>query len=264
MGLSGAKVGIIGGKGRMGSWFAGLLEDHGVEVLCAGRSTKLAPGEMVQRCNVIAISVPIAATSEVIREVGPLVPEGGLLMDLTSIKKPPLDAMLRYSRSQVVGLHPLFGPAPESKDLSIVVCPGRGEEGLEWICGIFRKSGIRLVFLEPEAHDRMMGIIQGVNHFSTLALALCIRDSDFGMKELLDCSTPTFRLYLDRIRTMLEQPPGLFGSLLMDNPFTEKSMKIYLKSCERLERVTRDGDREAFQTLFESLDNFFNKEGEKS
>ena len=33
MGLKGAKVGIIGGKGRMGSWFAELLESQGVEIL---------------------------------------------------------------------------------------------------------------------------------------------------------------------------------------------------------------------------------------
>lgn len=263
MGLNDARVGIIGGKGRMGAWFARLLERDGVPVLCTGRTTGLSPREMVQRCNVIVISVPIASTVEVIREVGPLIPQDGLLMDLTSIKKLPLDAMLRYSRCQVVGLHPLFGPAPENKDLSIAVCPGRGKEGLEWISGFFQKSRIRLILIEPEAHDRAMGLIQGVNHFATLALALSIESSGHGVKELLDCSTPTFRFCLGRIRAMLRQPAGLFGSLLMDNPFAEKSLNTYLGSCERLKRMAMDEDREAFQKMFESLDDFFNKEGEK-
>lgn len=264
MGMRGERMGIIGGNGRMGSWFAGLLEAQGVEVLRTGRSAKVSPREMARHCNVIVVSVPIAATMEVIREVGPLVPEDGLLMDLTSIKKLPLDAMLRYSRSQVVGLHPLFGPAPEGKDLSVVVCPGRGHEGLEWITSVFRKGGIRVISLGPEAHDRLMGIIQGATHFATLALALSIERSGYAMKELLDCSTPTFRLYLDRIRNMLEQPSGLFGSLLMDNSFTEKHLKIYRRSCEQLEQITRDGDREEFEKLFDSLTEFFCMEENKS
>lgn len=264
MGLSGAKVGIIGGKGRMGSWFARLLEEHGMAVFCAGHGANLSPREMVGQCRIVVVSVPIAATIKVIQEIAPLVPRDGLLLDLTSIKKPPMDAMLRYSRAQVVGLHPLFGPSPEGRDLSIVVCRGRGQEGLDWVSGVLRKSGIRLVFLEPEAHDRMMGLIQGVNHFTTLALALTIEGSGYSMKALLDCSTRTFRLHLDRIRTMLEQPAGLFASLMMDNPCTEKSLNRYLQSCGRLERITRDGDRKAFQRLFDSLGDFFNREEEKT
>jgi len=264
MGLKGAKVGIIGGNGRMGSWLAGMLEAQGGEGLRTGRNFDLSPREMAGQCRIIVVSVPIAATIPVIRDIGPLVQEDGLLMDLTSIKKTPLDAMLRYSRSQVVGLHPLFGPETESKDLSMVVCPGRGEEGLDWISGIFQKSGIKVLFLETEVHDRMMGLIQGVTHFATLALALSIENSGYGMKELLDCSTPTFRLYVNRIRTMLAQPAGLFGSLLMDNPFAEESLKVYLQSCERLERITRGGDREAFENLFESLTDFFGREENES
>jgi prephenate dehydrogenase len=259
-----SKVGIIGGKGRMGAWFGRLLEEHGLEVVYTGRSTRISPRETVERCEVIVVSVPISATLQVIQDVGPLMPKDGLLMDLTSVKKAPVEAMLRYSRSQVVGLHPLFGPAPESKDLGIVLCPARGEEGRVWITDIFRKSGIRVVSLEPEAHDRMMGLIQGVNHFSTLALALCIRDSGYGMKELYQCATDTFRRRLDRIRAMLDQPSGLFGSLLMDNQFTGDFIETSLASCERLKRIISHGDRQAFEGLLESLNRFFGREERES
>jgi prephenate dehydrogenase len=264
MELSRSKVGIIGGKGRMGAWFAGLLEEHGLEVVCTGQSTRLSPRDMVRQCRTIVVSVPIAATLRVIQDIGPLVPRDGLLMDLTSIKKAPVEAMLRHSRSQVVGLHPLFGPAPGSTDVSIVVCPGRGREGETWITDIFQKSGIRIVSLEAEAHDRVMGLIQGVNHFSTLALALCLKDSGYGMKELLQCSTRTFRQRLDRIRAMLDQPAGLFGSLLMDNPFTGDFIETYLASCTRLKQISSEGDRGAFEELLESLNGFFGKEERKS
>jgi prephenate dehydrogenase len=264
MGLKGAKVGIIGGTGRMGSWFARLLEAQGVAALCAGRSSELSPREVVRQCRIIAVSVPIPATTVVIREIGPLVPREGLLMDLTSVKKDPLDAMLRYSRSQVVGLHPLFGPEAEPKDLRIAVCPGRGKEGLDWIRGILQKSGIKTILLDPAVHDRMMGLIQGGTHFSTLAMAVSIADSGHGMKDFLDCSTPVFRLYLDRIRAMLRQPAGLFESLLMDNPFAADSLKIHMESCTRMAGIIRNGNRKAFQEMFASLQDFFGREENES
>ena len=62
-------------------------------------------------CDVIVVSVPIAATAGVIAEVGPLMKKGQLLMDLTSLKKEPVALMLKHSEADVVGCHPLFGPS---------------------------------------------------------------------------------------------------------------------------------------------------------
>lgn len=61
MGLTRPRADIIGGKGRMGSWFSRFLSGHGVEVSRAGSNTKLGPREMIRQCNVIVVSVPIAA-----------------------------------------------------------------------------------------------------------------------------------------------------------------------------------------------------------
>ena len=60
------------------------------------------------------LSVPIHRTEEIIREIGPAVRKGGLLMDLTSLKKAPVEAMLKYSGAEVLGVHPLFGPCEKS------------------------------------------------------------------------------------------------------------------------------------------------------
>jgi prephenate dehydrogenase len=258
MGLTHPKVGIVGGTGRMGSWLALLLEGRGLTVLRTGRKTDLTPSEMARQCDVVVISVPIADTVRIIKEIGPLVSEKGLLMDLTSVKKAPVETMLKYSRAEVVGVHPLFGPdSGSSSDLRIAVCPGRGHEGRNWIIDIFRDEGFQVVTLEPEKHDRIMGIVQGVNHFSTLALAHCISRSGIEIDHLVNVSTFTFNQRLGRIRSILEQPGELFGSLLMDNPAAGEFIEQYLESVESLIRITRNGDREAFGELFNSLKDVF-------
>jgi len=262
MGLTHPKVGIVGGTGRMGSWFARLLEKRGLMVLCAGRKTPLTPLEMAERCDVVVICVPISDTLNVIKNIGAAVRPDGLLMDFTSVKREPVQAMLQYSRAQVVGAHPLFGPDLNADSaLKVALCPGRGESGLRWLKDTFLSEGIKIVLLEPEEHDRMMGLIQGVNHFATLALARCISQSGFELEHLVNCSTQTFQRRLDRIESMLGQPSELFSSLLMDNPRAGGFMEDYAKSVEHLLRMTRNGDKDAFGELFDSLTGFFGKGG---
>ena len=248
------KIGIVGGTGRMGSWFADLLEGAGTQVCRVGRRAGRTAAEIVRECDVVAISVPVADTVKVIQEIGPLVQEDGLLMDLTSVKKGPLDAMLRYSRAQVVGVHPLFGPDAEADSRrTVVVVPGRGEGGLIWATQVFLNAGFEVVVLDAEEHDRMMGVVQAVNHFSTLALALCISRSNIEFEGLMGAATPTFRERVDRIRAILDQPSGLFGSLLMDNLAAGEFIEHYLEAVEILIRITRSGDREGFGELFAAL-----------
>ena len=103
-------VGIIGGTGGMGRWFADLLKKEGLTVHVSGRKTTLSSDELAKICNVVVVSVPISTTAEMIKSVGPLVPEGSLLMDLTSLKKEPVELMLANSRADIIGCHPLLGP----------------------------------------------------------------------------------------------------------------------------------------------------------
>ena len=255
------KVGIVGGTGRMGSWFGDLLDQLGFEVLRTDRKTRLRPEEMAPNCDVVVISVPISSTVGVIKKIGPLVLDNSLLMDLTSIKKRPMKAMLKYSSAQVVGVHPLFGPdVAEDHQARVVLCPGRGEQWLDWITGVFQKAGFRVTILAPEKHDHIMGIVQGVNHFSTLVLALCISQSGIEPENLVQCSTQTFNQGLDRIRAIVAQQEDLFGSLLMDNSDAVDFIEQYFESANKLIRIIRNKDRESFKVLFESLKGFFSKE----
>ena len=259
--LNRPKVGIVGGTGRMGSWFAALLEPYGSEVFRVGRKTDLTPAEMVRRCDVVVISVPVVQTINMIREIGPLVSENALLMDLTSIKERPMEAMLRHSRAEVVGTHPLFGPDRVSDSgLRIAVCPGRGRVWRDWLLRILRDAGLIVTVLSPQKHDHLMGLIQGVNHLSTIALGLCVSRSGFMFDELLNCSTQTFTKRFDRIRTMMEQPAELFGSLLMDNPAAGELMDQYLEATEELIEISNKKDRASFEQIFENLKEFFYRE----
>jgi prephenate dehydrogenase len=197
-------------------------------------------------------------TEEVVREIGPAVREEGLLMDLTSLKKAPVEAMLKYSRAEVLGVHPLFGPHEKTyQGLKVVLCPARGAEGPAWAERVFLKGGLKTVVMEPETHDLGMGLIQGLSHFSTLSLALALMRSGLPVEEMLRLATPSFEQKIERIREMTGQAAELFCSLLMENPKAAGFLSEYLSSAGDLEKVIREGDKEAFIRFFERIKHFF-------
>jgi prephenate dehydrogenase len=258
LGLKDPVIGIVGGNGRMGRWLAQLFKHRGLIVRTAGRYSETTPVKMAEQSDVVVISVPITVTEKVIKEIGPSIREDGLLMDLTSLKKGPLNAMLNYSMCQVVGLHPLFGPeSTEDKDLGIAICPGRGDDGFNWISTILRDEGYRITHIDADIHDRIMGIIQGINHFSTLALALTMKESGFDLKDFEDLSTVDFNGRLSRIKGMLDQPKGLFESILMENQSMDENLERHDASANALREIIWKRDRVKFKDLYDSLKKFF-------
>jgi prephenate dehydrogenase len=259
MGAGQPAVGIIGGTGRMGTWFSEFMEQRGISVLRTGRGDgPHGLEEVVGSCRVMVVSVPIRKTLPLIRRIGPMMPETSLLMDLTSVKEAPLVAMVAYSRSEVVGLHPLFGPGDESaRKRKMVICRGRGEQGLRWIRGLLRDAGIEPLIMGAAEHDRLMGIIQGANHLATLALALSMKRSGVPLEQLIQCATPVFMERLERVQAMLGQPSELFSALMMENPYAGDCLKEFTRSAEEWRELVVNKDEKAFADLFDSLRGYY-------
>lgn len=234
-----AKVGIIGGTGRMGSWLAGILEQSGHPVLKVGRRTRMGPEDAARSCDVVVISIPVEKTLRMIQRIGPLVPKDALLMDLTSVKQAPVKSMLQHSRSQVVGVHPLFGPRAGGGDgpFTVAVCRGRGESGLCWIRDRLQDQGYCVKEIGPAEHDRIMGVVQGANHFATLAFALFLSRSGLSHDVLERWSTPAFRSVLQRIHALLSQPDELVQGLLQGNAAAPSCVTQYGRAVEDAEEI---------------------------
>jgi prephenate dehydrogenase len=259
MDLDGASVGIIGGTGRMGTWFSGVLEKRGHTVLRAGRNSGASIIKTISNCEIAVVCVPIESTPQVIKRIGPMLRPEGLLIDLTSLKVEPLKAMLRHYKGEVVGLHPLFGPdADKSKGpLNIAVCPGRGNRGLVWIEEALSSEGYEVGRIGAEEHDRIMGVVQGLNHFSMLCLSLSLSRCGVTPEELETWSTPSFRIMLGRIKSLLSQPGELFRALIMENPASGGYIEDFASLAGDLAEAVRSKKKDEFLTLFNQLEKVF-------
>lgn len=246
-------IGIIGGTGGMGKWFASFFQQEGYSVQISGRNTGPGPRQMAADCPVVIVSVPIEATEDVIRKVGPCMPRKSVLMDLTSLKESPVMTMLETSVSEVIGIHPLFGPRVTSLNgQNIAICPSRGKRWLSWLKGILEKNGANLVETTPERHDKMMALIQALNHFSTVIMGLTLAGSGVSPEELRRFSTPVFRERLDHLNRVVAHP-DLYAHLIAGNPHTDKILTSYRKIIDEFLALLRNGNAAALTKMIKRI-----------
>ena len=238
------RVGIIGGTNGMGRWFADLLKKEDCTIHICGRNTKLGINDLARLCNVIVVSVPIPVTTDIIKQVGPLLSKDTLLMDLTSLKKEPVRLMLANSKAEVIGCHPLFGP--QLKNLSgqnVILCPARGYKWLPWLKAVFRKHKMAVWESTPDKHDKMMAIVQALNHFNTIIMGMALAKTNIPLDEINKFSTPIFRTKLAVIKKLFKETPELYVDLITENPKTNKMLDIYEKALRDIRLTIKSGSK---------------------
>ncbi len=251
-------VAIIGGKGGIGRRMAQLFGELGHRVLIVDRDTELTAQQAAAQADVTMISVPIDVTERVIEEVGPFVPEHGLLVDVTSIKAAPLASMLRSSKASVLGMHPMFGPGVISfQSQRVVLCQGRGDAWAEWMRNALLARGMVITEATAEEHDRAMALVQVLTHFQTQVLGLTLARLETPLEASLRFTSPAYLMELYVAARHFAQDPALYGPIEMNNPLTPEVTQAFHEAVEVLRSVLIERDQAAFQRLFEEVRAFF-------
>jgi prephenate dehydrogenase len=165
-------------------------------------------------------------------------------MDLTSLKVEPVKLMLKNSQAEVIGCHPLFGP--QLKDASgqnVILCPARGKKWLGWLKGVFKKNKLAVLEATPEKHDKMMAIVQALNHFNTITLGMALARTNVTLADINKFSTPIFRTKLEIIKKVFEESPDMYVDIIMGNPQTGKMLDICEKSLKDIRAKIKSGNR---------------------
>jgi prephenate dehydrogenase len=245
-------IGIIGGTGGMGKVFAGLFREEGYTVHISGKQRGLDIPTMAEQCQVVIVSVPIGITGEVIEQVGPRMRKGSLLMDLTSLKTEPVEAMLHSSPAEVIGLHPLFGPDVDSiAGHTIVLCPARTQGWLDWVRDIFKKHEATIIETTPARHDELMALVQALNHLNSITMEMVLKEWEGDLADVQRFATPMFHTKLDIIREIFTNNPRLYAEIITMNPHIEKILDLYGRTLAEVATLIKARDAGAFVALME-------------
>lgn len=248
-------IGIVGGTGVMGQWLQKLFADAGYGVLVTGRNTDLTHAECVAHSDVILINVPIRNTVEVIEQVAPLMHDGQLLVDNTSIKTQPIDAMLRSVPKgvEVLGMHTVFGPNAESLARQNVVFTrtGLSAELADEFENIFYKHGARLTYTDAPNHDRQMAFHQNLEHFTKLVLAHVLTEKFPDPAQMDSFSSPNSRASLATMGRVLHTDLELLSEIQSLNLQGPEMIEAFVTAAEQLSAAISHGDLEVLRKSVE-------------
>ena len=247
------KVAIIGGGGRMGSWFALHFSSRGTTTVLSdlnidkarsvasrtGAETAESSISAVADADLALICVPIDDTPGVIHEIAPHMKSGAVLAELSSVKAQTVKALREVASLgvQPLSLHPMFGPAATSlkKKTIVVVQVLDGNMEADITSSLFEEAEI--VISEQEEHDRVMAALLSLTYFLNIAFAKVISEEDLtSMKRM---AGTTFTVQLTIAEAVISEDPVLVASLLRENTFTEYYLNRFATEAGKISELVK-------------------------
>ncbi len=267
------KILIIGGTGDTGRWFVKFYKKHGFEVAIWGVNKRKDIAESlgvrfaddldgeIKTSDIVMISVPINITEKTVQEIAPKMLAGSLLMDITSVKTGPVEAMRKHAPVdvEILGTHPMFGPSiPDIRGQIVIFTPieGRSARWFPVIRGLYEENGAHIEIMDAVEHDRMMAVVQGLTHFAYISIGSVFMELEFDVANSRRFMSPMYDIMLDLVGRILAQNPYLYAMIQM-NPEVAKVHRTYIDQCNRMTEMVRDRDIEGFVTMMKKASAHF-------
>lgn len=198
----------------------------------AGFGARFAGIEEVLSSQIIIPSIPAQFLEDFFTSNLELINPSALVVDVASVKIKPLEVLGRVlpKTCQLLGTHPMFGPASIAKNqgltgLKCVVCPVRIDSEKEKTIVDFLRNeiGLRVIYKTADEHDREMAYVQGLSHFIGHTLdEMGIPDSDI--------STMAYDDLISLRNVQGGDSWDLFCSIVDENPYAREVQDQFVVS----------------------------------
>ena len=257
---SGRRALVIGGRGKMGRWFADFLASQGFTVEIADPAgpvegyphrPRWEDGELDH--HLVVVATPLGITAEVLHALAARRPSG-VVFDLTSVKTPlraGLDALVQAG-VRVTSLHPMFGPDTDLLSGRHVIYIDLGNAAaLAEAQELFAPTMAEQVVMGLDEHDRLIAYVLGLSHALNIAFFTALAESGEAAPRLARMSSTTFDAQLDVARRVAEESPALYFEIQALNDYGTESLTALLFAVERLRATVRSHDAAGFAQMME-------------
>lgn len=257
-GGSGRRALVIGGAGKMGSWFAQFLGSQRFDVQIA--DPREAPGgferlpdwrDSALDHDLIVVAAPLGATNDILGALAQRRPRG-IVFDLGSLKSPLRTGLgaLRAAGVAVTSLHPMFGPDTELLSGRHVIFIDLGHaEALRQARALFAATMAEQAVMGLEEHDRLIAYVLGLSHAVNIAFFTALAESGEAAPRLARLSSTTFDAQFDIASKVAEESPELYFEIQRLNDFGMESLDALRRAVEEVRSAVLAGDQERFSAL---------------
>ena len=261
---------LIGGAGNMGGWFQGFARrlGHRVDIVdpamislpkAQGRFGRISDLESLDPYDAILVSAPLGAMPGVLTQVVEAKPRG-LVIEIASIKAHLKQVILRAREMgvRVSSLHPMFGPGKSLYDTLtfVLACNDDPQQEKLRIEQWLRYPNMHMVSVPFDHHDRLMGWLLGLAHFSGMLFGCALKSSGLGSEELLACASTTYNRQLSTARSVLQEDPDLYYDIQQLNPHRGDVYKAAREALDQLVEAIQGEDRQRFRNIVTQASQF--------
>lgn len=251
------KVVVVGGAGALGRIFVDMFERSGYSVVVLEKNDWTQSEQILNGAGLVLVAVPIQSTESTIAKLDKLPPDC-LLVDITSTKHKPLEAMLKVHRGPVLGLHPMFGPdVPSLVKQVVVVCHGREQDKYQWLLEQIKIWGSIIQFSDAKEHDDAMVFIQVMRHFCSFVFGAHLAGENPNLQKLISLSSPIYRLELAMVGRLFAQDPALYADIIFDNKDSIRLLKKFSQQFIQALTLVEENNKTEFIEQFLKIGSWF-------
>ena len=204
----------------------------------------------------IIVSVPIEKTPSVVQKILPYLKPNQILSDFTSVKK-ELFVLFKKTQSAVISAHPMFGKIEKIQAQKILLLPIKEKGYLKSVSELYKKLGLKVQIIKDwENHDEYMSAIQGLLHFSQIALVKTLRTTNLDLKTMLSICSPIYSITFAVACRILMRNPELYMHILMDNPNNKPLLKKFITETKNQLKTIENKDSKEFLKEFQMSKDF--------
>ncbi|MGQ0383277.1 MAG: prephenate dehydrogenase/arogenate dehydrogenase family protein [Gammaproteobacteria bacterium] len=255
---AGRRALVIGGRGKMGRWFAEFLASQGYAVEIADPAGPLEgfahradwqSAELSQ--DLIVVATPLGITAAILEQLARHRPSG-LVFDIGSLKTPLRTGFAALMRAgvKVSSLHPMFGPDTDllSGRHVIHVDVGRADAVAE-AQSLFASTMAEQVVTTLDDHDRLIAYVLGLSHAINIAFFTALAESGEAAPRLARLSSTTFDAQLAVASLVAGESPALYFEIQAQNPYGGESLAALAGAVGQLRDLVGRQDAAGFGHL---------------
>ncbi|MBO9682312.1 MAG: prephenate dehydrogenase [Flavisolibacter sp.] len=266
----------IVGIGLIGGSFALALKDKGIAKKVIGveaneehkrkaLSLQLVDevkelDEAVKESDLVFLAVPVDAVQKLLPAVLDKV-DKQVVMDAGSTKEGIIEAIKEHpKRGRFVGTHPMWGTEYSGPEAAVrgafegkatVICNKEesDKDAVETVETIYRKLGMRFVYMNAQAHDVHVAYVSHISHITSFALANTVLEKEREEDAIFELASGGFE---STVR-LAKSNPLTWASIFMQNK--ENVLDVLNEHISQLRKFKACLEKENYEYLEELMVN---------
>ncbi len=191
--------------------------------------------------DIVILTVPIHAIEATLKKIVPLLSENGILVDICTVKKYPVQLLKKYAKGKrYIATHPMWGPESYKKrdgdvtGLWIIVTDFTiPEKTVSHFCALLKDLGFEMVRMSADQHDKHLAETLFLTHF----IGQIVSHAQFDRTEI---DTVSFGYLMDAVESV-KHDKQLFRDVYRYNPHCKKVLKKFGLAEGKVQKLLEQG-----------------------